>query len=51
MCRYFLVLHCLHLETAALHVEGTEVLSLQAVSLGNETSLGCWFDGVNISHC
>lgn len=48
---FLFLLRRLHLETAALHIEGTEVLSLQAMSLGNETSLCCWFDCVNISHC
>lgn len=51
MCRYFLVLHRLHLETAALHIEGTEILLLEAMSPGNDTPLCCWPDCVNISHC
>lgn len=49
MRRRFGVSHSFHLEIPALHVEGTEVLLLQAVCPGNETSLGCWFHRVNIS--
>lgn len=50
MCGHFLVLLCFHPETTTLHIEGTEELSLQAISTLNDTSLLSWLDGVEIFH-
>lgn len=48
---FFLILHRVHVESATLHIEGTEDLFLHSVSRGNDASILCWFDCVNVSHC